>query len=112
MGLREISGEEVGALGRLGPFGAANPKPVFRAAPVDLLSPPRRLKERHLALMVKQAGRAFRAMAWRSADREDYLTTNRFGLELAYSLDESEYRGERTTELTVADIRIPAGAEA
>jgi single-stranded-DNA-specific exonuclease len=112
MGLREISGEVVAALGRLGPFGAANPKPVFRAAPVDLLSPPRKLKDRHLALMVKQAGRAFRAMAWRSADREDYLTANRFGLELAYSLDESEYRGERTTELTVADIRIPAGAEA
>jgi single-stranded-DNA-specific exonuclease len=80
MGLREISGEVVAALGRLGPFGAANPKPVFRAAPVDLLSPPRKLKDRHLALMVKQAGRAFRAMAWRSADREDYLTANRFGL--------------------------------
>ncbi|MCC7007820.1 MAG: single-stranded-DNA-specific exonuclease RecJ [Acidobacteria bacterium] len=110
--LRDISGEVVRALGRLGPFGAANPKPVFRAAPVDLVAPPRRLKDRHLSLFVKQDGRAFRAIAWRAADREDYLSTNRYGLELAYSLDESEYRGERVTELTVADVRVPFGAPA
>jgi len=107
LGLRDISAEVVRALARLGPFGSANPKPVFRASPVDLIAPPKKLKDRHLALMVKQAGRAFRAMAWRAADREDYLTANRSGLELAYSLNESEYRGERTTELTVADIRVP-----
>lgn len=107
LGLREISADVVRALARLGPFGSANPKPVFRASPVDLIAPPRKLKDRHLALMVKQAGRAFRAMAWRAADREAYLTANRSGLELAYSLNESEYRGERTTELTVADIRVP-----
>jgi hypothetical protein len=58
--------------------------------------------------MVRQAGRAFRAVAWRAAERSDYLTANRFGLELAYSLDESDYRGERVTELTVADIRVRA----
>jgi hypothetical protein len=40
------------------------------------------------------------------------LTTNRIGLELAYSLDESEYRGEKVTELTVADVRIPLEAPA
>lgn len=107
LGLRDISGDVLRGLLRLEPFGAANPKPVFRASPVDLIAPPRKLKERHLALMVKQAGRAFRAMAWRAADREEYLTANRSGLELAYSLSESEYRGERTTELTVADIRMP-----
>jgi single-stranded-DNA-specific exonuclease len=112
LGLREISGDVVRALGRLGPFGAANPKPVFRASPVDLIAPPRKLKDRHLSLLVKQAGRSFRAMAWRAADREAYLTANRFGLELAYSLGESEYRGERTTELTVADIRLPLEAGA
>jgi hypothetical protein len=38
---------------------------------------PRKLKERHLALLFKQDGRAFRAIAWRAADREGYLTTNR-----------------------------------
>jgi single-stranded-DNA-specific exonuclease len=112
LGLRDISSEVVRALGRIGPFGSANPKPIFRAAPVDLIAPPKKLKDRHLALMVKQAGRAFRAMAWRAAEREEYLNANRLGLELAYSLGESEYRGERTTELTVADLRMPVGVPA
>jgi len=110
LGLRDISSDVVSALGRIGPFGSANPKPVFRASPVDLIAPPRKLKERHLALMVKQTGRTFRAMMWRAAEREDYLNANRLGLELAYSLGESEYRGQRTTELTVADIRVPVVA--
>jgi len=110
LGLREISSEVIAGLMRLGPFGLANPKPVFRAAPVALIEPPRKLKDRHLALLFKQDGRAFRGVAWRAADRCDYLTENRAGLELAYSLDESEYRGERTTELTVADVRLPVEA--
>jgi single-stranded-DNA-specific exonuclease len=105
LGLREISSAVIEGLGRLGPFGLANPKPVFRASPVALMEAPRKLKDRHLALLVKQDGRAFRAIAWRAADRGDYLAANRDGLELAYSLDEGEYRGERTTELTVADVR-------
>jgi single-stranded-DNA-specific exonuclease len=107
LGLREISGDVIEGLLRLGPFGAANPKPVFRTSPVDLMEPPRRLKDRHLALLFRQNGRSFRGIAWRAVDREEYLTTHRHGLELAYSLDQGEYQGERTTELTVADVRIP-----
>jgi single-stranded-DNA-specific exonuclease len=108
LSLPEISSEIIEGLVRLGPFGAANPKPVFRAAPIDLLQPPRRLKDRHLALLVKQDSRAFRAIAWRAVDREAYLNAHRHALELAYSLDQGEYRGERVTELTVADVRLAA----
>jgi single-stranded-DNA-specific exonuclease len=107
LGLREISGEVIEGLLRLGPFGASNPKPVFRTSPVDLMDAPRRLKERHLSLLFKQDGRSLRGIAWRAAEREEYLSTHRHGLELAYSLEQGEYQGERTTELTVADVRVP-----
>jgi single-stranded-DNA-specific exonuclease len=110
LGLQEISGAVVQGIARLGPFGPSNPKPVFRASPVDLMAPPRTLKERHLSLMLKQQGRSFRAMAWRAVERAEFLNATRFGLELAYSLDESDYQGERVTELTVADIRARAEA--
>ena len=109
LGLRDITGDVVDGLARLGPFGAANPKPVFRASPVELAQPPRVMKERHLSLMFRQDGRSFRGIAWRSAEREAYLFSNRFGLELAYSLDQNEFRGEQVTELTVADVRAPEG---
>lgn len=107
LGLRDISGAVVEGLLRMGPFGAGNPKPVFRASPVELIERPRILKERHLALMLRQDGRAFRAMAWRASDREPYLNANRQGLELAYSLEQNEFRGETRTELSVADVRVP-----
>lgn len=109
LGLREITGAVVEGLERLGPFGAANPKPIFRASPVELAQPPRVMKERHLSLMFRQDGRSFRGVAWRAAEREAYLASNRFGLELAYSLDQNEFRGERVTELTVADVRAAEG---
>ncbi len=112
LGLSEISGEVVRGLARLGPFGAANARPIFRAAPVDLVTPPRTLKDRHLSLLFRQNGRSYRAIAWRATDRLEYLTTNRVGLELAYSVDETEYRGEKVTELTVADVRVPVEAPA
>jgi single-stranded-DNA-specific exonuclease len=107
LGLREISGSVIDGLSRMGPFGAGNPKPVFRASPVELIEKPRILKERHLALMLRQDGRAFRAMYWRFSEREPYLSANRSGLELAYSLEQNEFRGEKVTELSVADVRRP-----
>ncbi len=110
LGLGEISADVVAALGRLAPFGSGNPKPVFRAASVELMRPPRKLKERHLKLLFRQGGRAFEAVAWRAAEREGYLCANRSGLELAYSLDESTYQGQTTLQLTVADVRLPAEA--
>jgi single-stranded-DNA-specific exonuclease len=107
LGLKEISSDVIDGLNRMGPFGAGNPKPVFRAAPIELIEPPRVIKERHLALLVRQDGRAFRAMAWRASARGEYLSANRTGLELAYSLEQNEFRGERVTELSVADVRLP-----
>jgi single-stranded-DNA-specific exonuclease len=112
LGLRDITGDVVEGLHRMGPFGMANPKPIFRASPVDLMQAPKVMKERHLSLMFRQDGRSFRGVAWRAAEREAYLSANRFGLELAYSLEQNEFRGERVTELTVADVRTPAAVEA
>jgi single-stranded-DNA-specific exonuclease len=110
MGLREISPAVLDGLARLGPFGAANPKPIFRAGPVALMGSPRTIKERHLKLLFKQDGRTLSAIAWRAADRGDYWSANREGLELAYSVEAGEFQGVQTTELTVADLRVPAGA--
>jgi single-stranded-DNA-specific exonuclease len=105
--LKDIASHVIEGLLRMGPFGAANSKPVFRASPIELIDRPKVLKERHLALMVRQDGRAFRAMAWRASEREEYLLANRTGLELAYSLEQNEFRGETRTELTVSDLRLP-----
>jgi len=103
--LRAITSDVVSGLAALEPFGAANPRPVFHTSPVDLVDGPRTIKDRHLSMSVRQQGRVFRAVAWRAAERAAFLQEHRTGLDLAFSLDENQYRGETFIQLTIADIR-------
>ncbi len=103
--LAAIDGRLAQALLTLGPFGAGNPKPVFHSGGVQVVSGPRIIKERHLRMSLRQDGRVFQAMAWRAAERSEFFESNRDSLDVAFSLEESEYRGERYLELHLADAR-------
>ena len=105
--LAGIDSRVVSGLEQMGPFGLANAKPVFDASGVELMGTPRRIKERHLKVQLRQDGRVFNAVAWRSAEKAAQWEQHRQALRLAYSLDKQTYRGETTIELTVADIRCP-----
>lgn len=110
--LTGITPHLVDGLDLLAPFGAANPKPVFDADAVEVVGDPRRIKERHLKLRVRQDGRIFSAMAWRSSERAAFIDEHRRALRLAYSLDRQTWQGETTIELTVADMQAPPPAAA
>jgi single-stranded-DNA-specific exonuclease len=110
LGLADIKGRVVEELGRFEPFGLGNPRPVFLASGVQIADGPRRVKERHLKLAVRQQGRVFRVIAWRAADREQELAAVRSNFDLAYSLTQNTFNGETFTELTLADARAPAAA--
>lgn len=103
--LKAITPDLVRGLDALGPFGMGNPRPVFHSAPVEIVDGPRSLKERHLKMTFSQDGRRFRAIAWRAAERADFLEKHKAGVDLAFSLDRNEYQGETYLELTVADFR-------
>ena len=102
---RSITGAVASGVVSLAPFGAGNPKPVFATRGVAVVDGPRKLKERHLKMTLKQEGRIFRAIAWRAAERHDYVIEHRTALDVAFSLDENQYNGETYVELTLADIR-------
>ena len=103
--LAAITPAMMAGLRSMEPFGAGNPRPVFHSGPVELADGPRVLKSRHLAMRVRQQGRVFRAIAWRMADRADFVARHRDALDLAFNLTENNYRGEHTIELSVNDIR-------
>ena len=105
LGFRAITGGVAAGVAALAPFGAGNPRPVFVARGVELVDGPRKLKERHLKMSLKQDGRVFRAVAWRSAEQHDYLAGHRSTFDVAFSLEQNQYNGETYTELTLADIR-------
>jgi single-stranded-DNA-specific exonuclease len=102
---RGITGGLAAGVAQLAPFGAGNPKPVFAAHGVEIIDGPRKLKDRHLKMSLKQDGRVFRAVAWRAAERHDYLAEHRAALDVAFSLEQNQYNGETYLELTLADLR-------
>jgi single-stranded-DNA-specific exonuclease len=103
--LKGITPDLVRGLDALGPFGMGNPRPVFHATPVAIVDGPRPLKERHLKMTFSQDGRRFRAIAWRAAERAEFLEKHRTGVNLAFSLERNEFQGETYLELNVADIK-------
>jgi single-stranded-DNA-specific exonuclease len=102
---RGITGGVAAGVAALAPFGAGNPRPVFAARGVEIIDGPRKLKERHLKMALKQGGRIFRAIAWRAAERHDFLAEHKTALDVAFSLDQNQYNGETYVELTLADVR-------
>jgi single-stranded-DNA-specific exonuclease len=61
-------------LARMEPFGQGNPEPVFAALDVNLLLPPRVIKDKHIKLRVRQRVEGkysfnYEAMGWRMAER-------------------------------------------
>jgi len=105
LSLKSITPDLMRDLDTMGPFGMANPRPVFHATGVEIVDGPHSLKERHLRMTFSQHGRRFRAIAWRAAERAAFLTENRAGVNLAFSLEQNEYLGETYLELAVADFK-------
>ena len=107
LALPEIGVPLVEGLRALEPFGSGNPRPVFRAARVEVVDGPRTMQERHLRMTVRQGPAKFRAVAWRAAGRAAFFDAHRDGLQLAFSIVENTYQGYTSTELTVADAAPP-----
>jgi single-stranded-DNA-specific exonuclease len=107
---KHITGQVTSELANLAPFGAGNPAPVFSTNGVEVIDGPRRIKERHLKMALRQDGKVMRGMAWRAADREDLVLEHKGALDLAFSLEQETWNGEAYVQLSVADFRAPESA--
>jgi single-stranded-DNA-specific exonuclease len=107
LSLRAIDEQVARELTTLAPFGAGNPNPVFHAKRVEIVDGPRRIKERHLKMAFKQDGRVMRGIAWRAGEREGFVTEHRAAIDLAYSVEQDTWNGDRFLQLSVADFRVP-----
>ena len=104
---RSISAQVASELVSLAPFGAGNPCPVFRTSRVEIIDGPRLIKERHLKMAFRQEGRVMRGIAWRASERESFVTEHRAAIDLAFSLEQDTWNGERYLQLSIADFRAP-----
>jgi single-stranded-DNA-specific exonuclease len=104
---RSINAQMASELSVLAPFGAGNPNPLFRASRVEVVDGPRRVKERHLKMSFKQDGRILRGIAWRASEREGFVAEHKSAIDLAFSLEQDTWNGERYLQLSVADFKAP-----
>ena len=101
----EITDRVMAEFTSLAPFGPGNPKPRFHTGNVAVVDGPRILKDRHLKMSMKQDGRVLRAIQWNAAEREQKLTAQKESVEIAYTVEENEYQGNKYVELRVEDFR-------
>src|SRR5512143_4013094 len=92
-------------LALLVPFGVGNPKPLFMADNVEIISEPKVLQNKHLKFLARHEGRVLEALCW---DKADWRHVVRRGsrVSLAFSLMTSEYMGEQRTNLSVEDLKV------
>jgi single-stranded-DNA-specific exonuclease len=107
LGFRGIDERVASELTTLAPFGAGNPRPVFHTSGVEIVDGPRRVKDRHLKMAFKQDGRVMRGIAWRASEREEFVAEHRTAIDLAFSLEQDIWNGERYLQLSIADFKAP-----
>ncbi len=94
------------ALAALAPFGEAFPAPMFLCTGARLAADPRPLGADglHAELLFEREGSSIRGLAWRMWPR---LREARAGdrLDVAYTLGVNSFRGRRSVEWTVRDLR-------
>lgn len=109
--LGDVTPALLGQVAQLEPFGQGNPEPVFASQGVNLLVPPRIIKEKHIKLRVNQkrpdkAGFSYEAVGWRMAQRlqaDAYLPGEL--LDLAYTITMNLHPEFGGLELTLEDFK-------
>ncbi len=104
-----ISFKSLSVINQMAPFGPKNLAPLFGTENVVVDSIPKTLKEKHLkgSLRDKEGKKRYEFIGFGMAD---HLTNIRIGepFQIAYHVEENNYRGNRTIVLNLKDIRFDA----
>jgi single-stranded-DNA-specific exonuclease len=95
-------------LAYLGPHGIGNPRPVFLARGVPLAAPPRVVGKGHLKLRLGGGAGVVEAIGFSLADGREEELARAGAVDVAFQVQINEYRGVRTPQARLLDVR-PAG---
>ena len=115
--LSAITPELFENLGRLEPFGHGNPEPVFSCQAVNILLPPKVIKEKHIKLRVNQKlpdrkpSFNYEAVGWRMAERlQSGPLAPGDSVDIAFKVGMNDHPDFGGLELTLEDFRKSAVA--
>jgi len=104
--LDQITPNFFNVLSQMDPYGPENMQPVFAARNIELVEDAQILKKEHLRFIVKDAdgNKAFTAIAFGQADAKAIMSENN-NFEMAFTIQQNEYKGHKSLQLVVKDIR-------
>ncbi|MEM9283259.1 MAG: single-stranded-DNA-specific exonuclease RecJ [Verrucomicrobiota bacterium] len=85
----------------LKPFGAGNPQPLFMARGVEVVMPPRVIKEKHLKFRFRQGSADHEGIYFNSSD----LDLPQGQWDIAFTIDRNEWRGRVKLNMVVQGVR-------
>ncbi len=103
--LGELTPKFVRVLSQFAPFGPQNMRPVFVARNVELYGQPRIVGNNHLRFKVRKHNRILDAIGFNLGRLMGRLQNGRRDIDIAFSIDESEFAGEVVPQLKIRDLR-------
>jgi single-stranded-DNA-specific exonuclease len=100
----ELTSKFYRTLCRMEPFGPENPAPVFMATNIKDDGGSRIVKEKHLRISVIQDGLHFSGIGF-NLGRKMPLFENGAAVDIAFTLDENDWKNQKTLQLRVLDLR-------
>jgi single-stranded-DNA-specific exonuclease len=107
--LGDISPKFIRVLGQFAPFGPENMRPIFAVRDVSIVGTPRIVGKNHLKFKVKKGTFVIDAIGFNLGHLLEKVKPGASGVDLAFSLDENEYRGEVVPQLKIRDIVVNNG---
>lgn len=101
----QINPELVHLLERLAPFGPQNMRPVLLSRGLEVVGTPAVVGSNHLKLKARQRGEVFDCIGFNMGELLYRASPNEPNLDLAYVLEENEWRGRRRIQLRIKDLR-------
>jgi len=106
LALEDINEKFYNILMQMGPFGPGNMPPIFITKGLKAYSEPRVLKEQHLKFRVRSSSnKYFDGIAFGLSKYAEALR-NGTSFDVAYTLEVNTFRGERSLQIMVKDIKL------
>lgn len=103
--LSDLTIRSVTEIEKLGPFGSSNPRPVFVATNVELVSPPKKMGEgeRHLSIFVRQHSQRMRGIAFGRGEWADEMMKHGGPISICFQPTINRFQGRESVEFHLID---------